>query len=195
MHTLTKAIFGSLLVVGVAVFATGPSSLADEHTLRARAIIQGPPGSPIEGIVTFTQKLDESGFPEPTVRIDAKVEGLQPGPHGIHIHEVGSCADTTVAFGGALGHFDPGPFGNSGPDVNHPFHMGDIPNLDVKQNTKGHLEHTTSRITLSPGPLSVFDGNGSAVVVHLNPDQGITGAVGSGVSGGPRVACGVIEPL
>jgi Cu/Zn superoxide dismutase len=29
--------------------------------------------------------------------------------------------------------------------------------------------------------------------VHGNPDQGITGESKSGVSGGPRIACGVIE--
>ena len=73
--------------------------------------------------------------------------------------------------------------------------MGDIPNLDVNPGGVGHLKHTTSRITLSPGPLSIFDANGSAIVVHANVDQGITGAPGSGVSGGSRIACGVIEPF
>ena len=48
--------------------------------------------------------------------------------------------------------------------------------------------------SLSDGPLRVFDANGSAIVVHANPDQGITGAAGSGVSGGVRVACGIIIP-
>ena len=70
--------------------------------------------------------------------------------------------------------------------------MGDVPNLIVNAGGVGQMNHTTSRITLSDGPLTVFDGNGSAVVVHANPDQGITGAPGSGVSGGPRIACGVI---
>ena len=55
----------------------------------------------------------------------------------------------------------------------------------------GRLRHTTSRITLSPGPLALFDADGSAVIVHLNPDRGINGATGT--SGGPRVACGVIH--
>jgi Cu-Zn family superoxide dismutase len=71
--------------------------------------------------------------------------------------------------------------------------MGDLPNLEVNEAGVGHLRATTSRITLSPGPLSVFDANGSAVIIHGNQDQGITGAAGSGVSGGPRLACGLIE--
>jgi len=64
----------------------------------------------------------------------------------------------------------------------------------------GTLRHRTSRITLSPGPLSVFDKDdlatpfddtGSAIVLHGNPDQGTTGVAGG--AGGPRIACGVIE--
>ena len=48
-------------------------------------------------------------------------------------------------------------------------------------------------MTLAEGPLSLFDTDGSAIIVHANPDQGITGEPKSGVSGGPRAACGVIE--
>jgi Cu-Zn family superoxide dismutase len=98
-----------------------------------------------------------------------------------------------VPFGGAGGHFDPGPFGNSNPDANHPFHMGDLPSLEANGAGRAVFEHRTSRITLSPGPLSLFDANGSAIIIHLNPDQGIPGPAGSGVSGGPRIACGLIE--
>jgi Cu-Zn family superoxide dismutase len=70
--------------------------------------------------------------------------------------------------------------------------MGDIPNLEVGANGTGTLTGVTTRITLSPGPLSIFDDDGTAVIIHGNEDQGITGAPKSGVSGGPRVACGVI---
>jgi Cu-Zn family superoxide dismutase len=50
----------------------------------------------------------------------------------------------------------------------------------------------TTRVTLSAGPLSVFDSDGTAIIVHGNEDKGTTGAPKSGVSGGPRVACGVL---
>jgi Cu-Zn family superoxide dismutase len=55
------------------------------------------------------------------------------------------------------------------------------------------MSHISSRITLSPGPLTIFDANGSAVIVHLNPDSGQPGVTGA--SGGPRIACGVIQPV
>ena len=40
--------------------------------------------------------------------------------------------------------------------------------------------------------LILFYADGSAVIIHGNEDQGTTGEPKSGVSGGPRVACGVI---
>ncbi len=168
--------------------------LESAEMVRTRATIAGPPGSGIEGEVTLTES--SGNFPEPGVRVEARITGpaagLAPGPHGFHIHEnaKGGCAPPYTSAGG---HFDPGPAGNPDPDVNHPFHMGDIPNLVVGDNGVGTLTATTSRITLAPGPLSVMDENGSVIIVHEEPDQGISGPAKSGVSGGARIACGVIE--
>lgn len=186
----------AVLVSGIVAVGLVLASLvqAESPKIRARAIVQGPGG--ISGVVTFTEQ--RSRFPLPPtdgagVRVEARISGppgaLTPGRHGFHIHEVANCAPFTAAGG----HFDPGPNGNSNPDTNHPFHMGDLPNLEVNADGEGRLKHRTSRITLSPGPISVFDANGSAIIVHLNRDQGITGPAGSGVSGGPRIACGIIE--
>jgi Cu-Zn family superoxide dismutase len=194
MTRITTIGLGCVLAVGLGVAAKGYGGAAQgKNVLRAHADVLGAPGSGISGVVTFTQAPADKDSPVTTVEVVANVEGLTPGLHGIHIHENGSCANTTVAFGGAGGHFDPGPAGVSNPDTNHPFHMGDLANLEVNEAGVGHLHYTTSRITLSPGPLSIFDANGSAVVIHLNQDLGGPGAAGSGISGGPRVACGVIQ--
>lgn len=180
------------------------------NPVLARAFVHGAPGSGIAGVVTFRQPQCPGcptpgptapptdpgfrNFPEPTVEIVARINGpngvLTPGAHGMHIHEVGRCE--LPGFTTAGGHFDPGPFGSSTPvDANHPYHTGDVPNLIVDATGHGFLQHTTSRITLSPGPLSVFDLDGSAVIIHLDPDRGITGVTGA--SGGARIACGIIE--
>jgi Cu-Zn family superoxide dismutase len=168
--------------------------LESAEGVRARATIAGPPGSGIKGEVTFVEL--EGNLPEPGVEIEAHITGppgdLPAGPHGLHIHEnaKGGCLPPYTSAGG---HFDPGPAGNPDPDVNHPFHMGDIPNLVVDRLGVGVMEARTSRITLSPGPLSVFDKNGSVVIVHEKADRGVPGPAKSGVSGGPRIACGVIH--
>lgn len=185
MKTMSKLGVSCLLCAFVAFGAMASSPAT--AVLKARAEISGPNG--VSGTAVFVQI--GTGI-LPTVQVLVTVTGLTPGRHGFHIHEFGSCEPTTVPFGGAGGHFDPGAFGQSNPDTNHPFHMGDIPNLTADSNGKATLLHTTSRITLSPGPLSILDASGSAVIVHRDPDQGITGAAGSGVSGGPRIACGII---
>ena len=53
--------------------------------------------------------------------------------------------------------------------------MGDLPNLKVGADGKGELDATTTRVTLSDGLLSLLDADGSAIIIHGNPDQGITG--------------------
>jgi superoxide dismutase, Cu-Zn family len=144
-------------------------------------------GEGITGRATFVERKQGTGK---IVEITLTVSGLKPGQHGVHLHAVGKCEPDFTAAGG---HFDPGPAGNTDPDANHPFHMGDIPNLEVGANGRGTMKAITSRVTLSDGPLSVFDEDGSAIIIHGNQDQMITGAPKSGVSGGPRVACGVIQ--
>ncbi len=176
-------LLGAILVFG----AVMDGAMAQDKPLRAKANIQGAPDSGVSGEVIFVQST--RGI-LPTVLIVARVQGLEPGSiHGMHIHEVGQCAPT---FGAAGGHFDPGPFSMSNPDANHPFHMGDLPNLVADENGVAVLEHRTSRVTLSAGPLSVFDEDGSAIIVHVAEDQGTTGVAGG--AGGGRLACGVIVP-
>ncbi len=163
----------------------GSARAAGKATARAQATIAG------EGI-TGTADLVEMTYDTGTeVEITVTAKGLKPGLHGVHLHAVGKCEPP--AFTAAAGHFDPGPAGNTDPDANHPYHMGDIPNLRVGTDGTGTLQARTTRVTLSEGPLSLFDTDGSAIIIHANPDQGTTGEPKSGVSGGPRAACGVIE--
>jgi Cu-Zn family superoxide dismutase len=124
------------------------------------------------------------------IRVKGDPAVLTPGKHGVHLHATGDCSAT--GFTSAGGHFDPGPFGNADPDANHPYHMGDLPNLEVDADGNGRLFAVTTRVTLMDGPVSLFDADGAAIIIHKNADQGITGESKSGVSGGPRLACGVI---
>ena len=144
-------------------------------------------GEGITGTATFSEVKHGTGS---AVHIEISASGLKPGQHGVHLHAIGKCEPP--AFTAAGGHFDPGPAGNTDPDANHPYHMGDLPNLSIGEDGKGTLTAVTTRVTLTAGPLSVFDTDGTAIILHANPDQGITGEPKSGVSGGPRAACGVL---
>jgi Cu-Zn family superoxide dismutase len=163
--------------------ASTPSA-SGAAVVRAHADIKG---EGITGTADFVETQQGAGK---IVNVTVTVSGLKPGMHGVHLHAIGKC---TPDFAAAGGHFDPGPAGNPDPDANHPFHMGDVPQLTAGANGKATMKAATTRVTLSDGPLSLFDADGSAIIIHGNPDQGITGESKSGVSGGPRVACGVIE--
>lgn len=170
---------------GIALaIAIGCAAVPAAAQQQARATLTG------KGITGQATLTEQKAGDATVVVIELNASGLTPGQHGVHLHAVGKCEPDFAAAGG---HFDPGPAGNTDPDANHPFHMGDIPNLTVGADGKGTLKATTSRVTISDGPLSLFDADGSAIIIHGNPDQGITGEPKSGVSGGPRVACGVIQ--
>lgn len=139
------------------------------------------------GTAQLKEEKTDEGVKEVSVMM--MVKGLTPGKHAVHIHETAEC----VPCGDAGGHFDPGPFGFSNPDGNHPFHSGDLINIEANRRGNAHLNTTTTRVTLAPGPLSLFDGDGSAFIIHVDPDTYCPdGAVG-GCAGGARAACGVIE--
>lgn len=74
--------------------------------------------------------------------------------------------------------------------------MGDLINLDVKDGV-GTMKHTTSRVTLSPGRLSVFDADGSSIIVHTHADTYCDeeSDLKKGCAGGPREACGIIKAV
>jgi superoxide dismutase, Cu-Zn family len=121
-----------------------------------------------------------------SVRILIDVKGFAPGTKAVHIHEVGQCEPSS--FESAGGHFNPtkAEHGTSNPRGPH---AGDLPNMTVEASGQGHLEFTTSRITLEKGPTSLFDSDGSSLVVHEAADDLRTDPDGKS---GARVACGVI---
>ena len=123
---------------------------------------------------------------------------MSDGKHAVHIHQYGKCEPCADAGG----HHDPGPFGHQAPDtnteaapasdVNHPFHMGDLINLEVK-NGKGKMKHVTNRVTLSPGRLGILDEDGSAFIIRVDSDAGIT--PGTFVVGNTYDVVGVVSPF
>ncbi|MDH4088708.1 MAG: superoxide dismutase family protein [Nitrospira sp.] len=159
--------------------------------VQAHATIAG------EGI---TGEADLHEEYEGRVRITLKLEGtaaskLTPGRHAIHIHETGLCNPFSAAKGHYDGNIDTlvNPEANVSPGLgNHPYHLGDLPNLKVNQDRKGSLYTITSRVTLSEGLNTLFDQDGSALIVHELEDQYRPDPPTKDGPGGARIACGVI---
>ena len=181
---------------GCALVAVASAQAAEP--LQATAQIKGCTDPKVTGTATLVEQVSPEGVKE--VQVTVRVTGLADGKHAVHVHEVGKCAPC----GDAGGHHDPGPYGQPrpdtasdavpAPDVNHPFHMGDLVNLDVRHGV-GEFVHTSNRFTLSPGRLSLFDADGSSIIVHAQPDTYCDEEteLKKGCAGGAREACGVIR--
>jgi Cu-Zn family superoxide dismutase len=170
-----------LVPLGIlALSLTAALAVAGSSALHARASLVAADGQPV-GWARFVE--DGSGI----VHVNVHVRGLSTGLHGIHLHAAGVCEPP--AFTTALGHHNPLAVAH-GLDSSSGGHAGDLPNLAVNEAGEGRLDAKTDRATLSPGLLSLFDGNGSSLVVHAGPDDQVTDPTGN--SGG-RIACGVIE--
>ena len=118
------------------------------------------------------------------VRIVVQASGLTPGRHGIHVHAVGRCEPP--AFQSAGGHFN--PLGKKhGLENPEGAHGGDLPELEANASGRTEYVAVTDRLTLGTGPTSIFDTDGSAIVIHEKPDDQRTDPSGNS---GERVLCG-----
>jgi Cu-Zn family superoxide dismutase len=121
------------------------------------------------------------------VTLMAAATGLEPGPHGIHLHTTGSCA--LPDFTSAGGHLNPESraHGSANPAGKH---AGDLPNLIIQPGGSGSL---TADLAGTPEQVRgwLFDADGSAVVIHAGPDDYRTDPAGNS---GARIACGALKP-
>jgi Cu-Zn family superoxide dismutase len=159
-------------LAATAAVGYGAAAATGDGADHASATIIDTTGAEI-GRATFTE--DANGV----MHVNVKIGGLTPGQHGIHVHGVGSCSPTFAAAGS---HHN--PLGAA-----HGAHSGDLPNMTVNAAGQGRLNAATTSATLSDGPVSVFDLDGAAIVIHADPDDFVTQPTGNS---GARVACGVI---
>ena len=164
-------------LAGIALLVLTAGAVTAGGATHASATIRDGSGAPIGWA-----KLTEDGTGR--LHLNVHVAGLTPGLHGIHLHAVGQCDGP--AFGSALGHHNPlGGVPQHGLENPLGSHAGDLPNLIVNQNGRGHLDATSDRATL----VSLLEGDGSAIVIHAYVDDQRTNPIGNS---GARVACGVL---
>ena len=119
-----------------------------------------------------------------------KVSGISPGKHGVHFHAVADCSD--AKFLNTTGHINihghqHGLHNPNGPD------NADLPNLLA--DTSGRVDQVlrSPRVTLKAGNEaipSLFDVDGSALVIHAEEDDQITQPIGGA---GSRIGCAEIK--
>ena len=145
----------------------------------ARAEIKGTDGKTLG-----TASLEQTPH---GVLINANLSGLAPGMHAFHIHETGKCEPP---FKSAGGHFNPEGHKHG---LKNPagLHAGDLPNVDVGADGKARFQFFAQGVTLEAGKKnSLFDADGSALVVHKEADDLASDPAGAA---GDRIGCGVVE--
>jgi superoxide dismutase, Cu-Zn family len=165
------AVAGAALTV--AATAAPPDAPAS-----AKATIESKSGSKVTGRAVFTEQASGG------VKAEIWVENATPGTHGLHIHEKGDCSAADATSAG--GHFNAAGNPHAAP-ADKARHNGDLGNIEVGADGKGHLEITSDLLTVKPGPNSVV---GKAVVFHEKADDLKTQPTGAA---GGRFGCGVIQ--
>jgi len=136
--------------------------------------IEAKNGSGLTGKAELTE-VDDG------VKVVVDVKHIQPGLHGVHIHEVADCSAPDASSAGE--HFNPEGHPHALPSDERK-HLGDLGNLvAVGPDGQGRLEVVVPGATLEAGdPSSLLN---RALVVHADRD---TGEQPSGDSGA-RVGC------
>ncbi|CAN1558657.1 SodC Cu/Zn superoxide dismutase [Burkholderiaceae bacterium] len=152
---------------------------------QAMAVLQDRAGQ-VVGEVRFTDGPHG-------ILLHVSAKGLPAGPKGMHVHQVGTCADGDKGFVASGAHLNPsakkhGLMNPEGPDA------GDLPNLMVHADGSVEVELFTMLASLSGqgGRPALLDDNGAAIVIHENRDDHLAQPIGGA---GARRYCGVVKPV
>ncbi|MGP4061430.1 superoxide dismutase family protein [Halobacillus sp. H74] len=146
--------------------------------------------SPLETSVYNSEndKIGTAVFTEQPegVQVKLKIEGLEPGMHGVHIHEFPKCE--APDFKSAGNHFNPlakehGLMNSKGA------HAGDMPNVEADASGMIDTELMLPEAKLKEDQMSLLRKEGTSIVIHSGPDDGMSQPSGDS---GDRVACGII---
>lgn len=172
------------ITLGIAALAAGPGMAAAPAVPPASSSLQAQVvGLDGAGLGTVTVQQTPTG-----VLVTTDLRGLPEGEHGFHFHEKGLC-DPAQKFTTAGGHFtagDPvhGLMAMGGP------HGGDMPNQHVGPDGVLKTQVLNTGVTITPGPKSIVDADGTALVIHANPDDYVSQPAGNA---GGRIACAVLS--
>lgn len=170
--TILAALCGAILALPMAAGAgTGGGAVAALYDAKGAHV----------GDARFTQTAQG-------VEIHVRAKDLPPGVHAVHVHESGKC-EAQTGFNSAGAHFNPtgkehGKLSPNGP------HAGDMDNQTADAKGVMDIRIVNPHVSLQAGANSLFDADGSALVIHAKADDYTSQPAGNA---GDRIACGVIE--
>ena len=172
-----KKLLLGITAFGLLIFSCKSSTSGDKIKKVAIAF-ETKSNSGVTGNAIFTEKNGEVTF-------TAKLSGLKPGVHAIHIHEKADCSAADASSAG--GHWNP-TFKKHGKWTDAEHHKGDIGNFTADANGNGTIKLTTNEWCIGCGDVTK-DILGKGLIVHDKPDDFVTQPTGNA---GARVACSAI---
>jgi Cu-Zn family superoxide dismutase len=173
---MKKIIFSIVLILAVIIGCKTKSTSADTKSLNLT--FESKSNSNVTGTAAFVEKNGKVTF-------TAKIAGLQPGIHAIHIHEKSDCSAADGSSAG--GHWNP-TFKKHGKWGETEHHKGDIGNFTADEKGNGTITLTTDEwcIGCEDESKNIL---GKGIIVHQGADDFVTQPTGNA---GGRVACTAI---
>jgi len=169
-----KKIVLGIIAAGLVIIGC-KSSVTTDKSKTLNLNFESKSGSNVTGTAVFTEKNGEVTF-------TAKLTGLKPGVHAIHIHEKSDCSAADATSTG--GHWNP-TFKKHGKWGDAEYHKGDIGNFTADAQGNGTITMTTNEWCIGCGDANK-DILGKGLIVHDKPDDFVTQPTGNA---GARVAC------
>lgn len=173
---MKKIIFIIFLLIAIIIGCKTKS--ISSNSKKVAIVFEPKSNSTVSGTATFVEKNG-------VVTFVAKITGLKPGIHAIHIHEKSDC--TAADGSSAGGHWNP-TFKKHGKWGSVEYHKGDIGNFTADEKGNGTITLRTNEWCIDCGDATK-DILGKGLIVHIGADDFTTQPSGNA---GARVACSAI---
>lgn len=172
-----KKIFLSVSLIIATIIGCKTNSKSDDSK-KLNIAFESKSNSTVTGTATFVEKNGKVTFV-------AKIAGLTPGAHAIHIHEKSDCSAADGSSAG--GHWNP-TFKKHGKWGVAEYHKGDIGNFTADEKGNGTITLTTDEWCIGCGDQTK-DILEKGLIVHQGTDDFTSQPAGNA---GARVACSAI---
>lgn len=168
----------AFILIGLYTLATTSCKSGSNNNNSLTINLEPKSNSTVQGTATFVEKNGK-------ILMTAKLTGLKPGVHAIHLHEKADCSSADATSSG--GHWNP-TFKKHGKWGDAEHHKGDIGNFTADSNGKATLTFETDEWCLgcNDATKNIIE---KAVIVHDKADDFTTQPTGNA---GARVACSAI---
>ncbi|GAB5459186.1 MAG: hypothetical protein Hens3KO_22160 [Henriciella sp.] len=189
---IRKVLFAALLPIAACETALTQESALPPEAMAPPSVEDGVypsmmrvTGSLIDGSGSQIGSVNMLGGPNGVLmEVTVAEGGLEPGWHGLHLHQVGNCDDLGV-FKNSGGHVGMianghGLLNPAGPEA------GDLPNIWAGADGSAGYEAFSQLFTLS----DIVDEDGGTLIIHAERDDHLSQPIGGA---GARVACAVLQ--